>query len=102
MSAARPASPTGHDVAVVYSELAGSLGAMSREEICSRTGLPDRTVREAIADLVTFGEPIVSDRGSGGYLLTRDSEKLKSEIGRLRSAASRMLERALALEGHLR
>ena len=51
---------------------------------------------------MTFGEPIVSDRGSGGYLLTRDSEKLKSEIGRLRSAASRMLERALALEGHLR
>lgn len=97
----RPSPPTGHDVAAVYAQLSGVIGAVSRVEISFRTGLPDRTVREAVAALVARGIPIVTDRSAGGYELTWSTDRLKVEIGMLKSHASRILERANALEAHL-
>jgi hypothetical protein len=97
----RPTPPTDHDAAAVFAQLSGVIGAVSRVEIVFRTGLADRTVREAVAALVARGIPIVTDRSAGGYELTWNSDRLKTEIGRLKSHASRILERANALEMHL-
>ncbi len=87
------------EIAVVHAQLSLCVGPLSRAEIASRTGLRDRTIRSAVAELISRGEPIVT--GGPGYELTRDRARLEGEVLRLRAQATRILQRAQALERHL-
>lgn len=98
----RPPGPTAHETGRVYGVIRNAEGRpLSRLEISERTGLHDRVVRECVSHLVSRGEPIITDRHSGGYEYTRDPARLEVEYRRLMSHATHILSRAEALKRHL-
>ena len=70
----------------------------TREQLASRTGLPDRTVRAAIQVLRQSGYPVWSDPGRAGYRLARD----ESEVEQLASRFERTGKQHLATASRLR
>ena len=97
----KPKAPSQAEIDAVKAALHESVGPLERVAVCAATGLCDRAVREAIHELVSRGEPIVTDRLGGGYEYTRDPVKLEAEHARLLSQAAKIGARARALEIHL-
>lgn len=67
---------------------------ISTAELVERTGLDLRVVRDAIAQIIQTGIPIVPNRSDGGYLVTTDIDLLIPEVLRLESHASNIRLRA--------
>jgi hypothetical protein len=100
VSSLRHVSPA--ELARVNAVLERARRPITRPELASMTGLPDRAVRAAIAELVLAGEPILSVReNGGGYWYCSDRERVKAEILLLASHEARIRERRHALERHL-
>jgi hypothetical protein len=98
----RPSPPSPEKVALVRGVLLSHRGrAVTKPELIAATALCDRVVREAIAELVLAGCPIVTDRVSGGFVWTDEKEAIRVEVALLGSHAMRILERKRALEEHL-
>ena len=57
----------------------GRENAVTREQLCTMTGLPDRTVRKLIADARNNGEVIINAQDGAGYYITDDPIELKMQ-----------------------
>lgn len=57
----------------------GKENAITRAELCSLTGLPDRAIRKEIAELRESGELIINDQDGRGYYRSNDIEDLKKQ-----------------------
>ena len=75
---------------------------VSRAELSVRLGIPDRTVREIIAEARKSGVPIISDSRTNGYYLSYEQDDVLKITLELRSRAFDLLETARALEVHLK
>jgi biotin operon repressor len=78
---------TAHDQRVTY----------SREQLVSRTGLPDRTIRAAIQTLRGSGYPVWSDPGHAGYRLARDESEVEELAARFERTGKQHLVTASRL-----
>jgi len=75
----------------------GKQNSVSRMELSLLTGLDDRTIRQAIKDLIEeHGQPIGSNY-AGGYYMIADREELKKTYETLRGHALSILKRAAKL-----
>ena len=84
----------------------GRENAITRAELVRLTGLPDRTIREAIERKRFEGEPIMSSSSAKGYWLSNDPDDwemyLREGDARIRSFArssSKLRERYYAAKG---
>lgn len=69
--------PLSERARLVLRELERDPGARcSRGVLSAATGLGDRAVREAVAELVARGWPVLSDSGEAGYALARSAEEV--------------------------
>jgi hypothetical protein len=91
-------SPVDH----LHTLLKGQPAGYSRDELASRLKLPDRAVRDLIADaIITHGIPIVSPGAGGGrYRLARRDEihVINDEVRELRAREASVRRRWQNLE----
>lgn len=58
----------------------GKENAISRQELCSLTGLSDRAVRREIEDARNEGEFIITDEDGKGYYKSEDLADVKRQL----------------------
>ncbi|MDQ5870774.1 MAG: HTH domain-containing protein [Acidobacteriota bacterium] len=91
--------PSAGERAIVFDAIRSASGPVTRPQLCERTGLHDRVVRECISRLVKTGEQIVSVRRGGGYQYGGgDEAKVEREYRRLMSQGTQIIARAQALK----
>jgi len=93
--------PSARQQAAVLEALQTSGRRMTKAELTAATGISDRLVRQAVAELVKNGEPIVTDREDGGFIWTTDPTLIEAEVNLLTSHATEILARKRALEKRL-
>ena len=71
--------------------------AYTREQLASRTGLPDRTIRAAIQALRGAGYPVWSDPGHAGYRMARDELEVEELAARFERTGKQHLMTASRL-----
>ncbi len=76
----------------------GKDNAVTRQQLCAVTGLPDRTVRKLIAQARTEGEVICNAQDGRGYYITDDVKELQHQYLANHSRAMSILQQ----QKHLR
>lgn len=73
---------------------------ITRERLSDSTGVPDRKVRECVAELVRTEQApwIVSTSGDAGYRVSQDPDELRAAAAELRHRIGLEAARASALE----
>lgn len=70
---------------VLHSLRVGKPNARKRMELWSMTGMSDREMRQAVADLRRIGYPICNDQDGEGYYLSAEPEQITSQIKQIDS-----------------
>lgn len=69
----------------------GRENAVTREQLCTLTGLPDRQVRKEIEQARHSGCIICNDQSGAGYYQTADLDEIESQYRQQRSRALSIL-----------
>ena len=73
--------------------------AIKNSTLVKRTGLPERTVRKVVRDLVTVFEQPIGSSTSEGYWWISNPTDAREIYDRLRGRALKILRRAAAIRG---
>ena len=73
-------------------------GRKTRAELCQRTGLDDRQVREAVSDLRSNGVRVISSSTVGGYWIAESEDDYMPFRAELYSRAMKILETIRAMD----
>lgn len=80
----------------------GKENAITREQLCSLTGLPDRAVRKLI-ELARMEGAIIVNQGDGkGYYISEDEQDIRRQICTNHSRAMAILRQQSILRHKLR
>ena len=69
----------------------GKDNAVTREQLCTMTGLPDRSVRRLIADARDNGVVILNAQDGAGYYISDDPKELQRQYNTNRRRAMSIL-----------